>query len=175
MAAFILGFELSSFPAIFWGPALIIAGLGFLNDIFDFSPKWRLLFQVVAGGIFALGALNHQGLHTNGVLVVGGMVLATIFIVGTANFYNFMDGINGIAGISGIVGFGLLSLYLDLAAADSSLKFLTINLAIACAGFLIFNIPRARVFMEMGAASYWASFSGGWWLCCPTAFWILSA
>ena len=91
---------------------VIIAGLGFLNDIFDFSPKLRLLFQLVAGGIFALGALNYQGLHWNGVLVAGGMALATIYIIGTANFYNFMDGINGIAGISGIVGFGLLALTL---------------------------------------------------------------
>ena len=52
------------------------------------------------------------------------MVLAVIYIAGTANFYNFMDGINGIAGITGIVGFGLLGFYLDITDVHSSLKIL---------------------------------------------------
>ena len=67
--------------------------------------------------------------------------------MGTANFYNFMDGINGIAGTTGIVGFGLLALYLDIMSGSLPLKVLAICMSLACAAFLPFNMPRARVFM----------------------------
>jgi Fuc2NAc and GlcNAc transferase len=147
LGAFVLVSALASFPPIFWGPVVFIAVIGFLNDILDFSPKLRLPFQVAAGGVFAIGALNNPMLNLSGFFLVAWIVLATIFIVGTANFYNFMDGINGIAAISGIVGFGLLALYLDITDGNSPLKLLALGLATACAGFLPFNFPGAKVFM----------------------------
>ena len=71
----------------------------------------------------------------------------SIFVVGTANFFNFMDGINGIAAITGVVGFGLLSFYSITADLPLSHSVLSICIALSCLGFLPFNIPKARVFM----------------------------
>ncbi len=75
------------------------------------------------------------------------LILLSIFIVGTANFYNFMDGINGIAGITGVVGFGLLSYYAYISGHKASIFTLSICISLACLGFLPFNMPKARVFM----------------------------
>ena len=77
--------------------------------------------------------------------------LIFIFLIGTANFYNFMDGINGIAGLSGVIGFGLLGLYTlyrpNPDPFQTPLSLLSICIALACLGYLPFNMPRARVFM----------------------------
>ena len=74
-------------------------------------------------------------------------------MIGTANLYNFMDGINGIAGFSGVIGFGLLGVYTlyrpvhDVFTFQTPLSLLSICIALACLGYLPFNMPRARVFM----------------------------
>lgn len=71
----------------------------------------------------------------------------SVFVVGTANYYNFMDGIDGIAGITGIVAFGLIALFGALSGANESLLILAGCIGFACLGFLPFNMLKARVFM----------------------------
>ncbi len=75
------------------------------------------------------------------------ILLAAVFIVGTANFYNFMDGIDGIAGITGIVGFSLMAFFTCFSANNPILSTLAMGIALACIGFLPFNILKGRVFM----------------------------
>jgi Fuc2NAc and GlcNAc transferase len=75
------------------------------------------------------------------------MFLLSVFIVGTANYYNFMDGINGIASITGAIGFGLLSFYSYSFIENPTMAILSLCLSLCCLGFLPFNFPRARVFM----------------------------
>ena len=58
-----------------------------------------------------------------------------------------MDGIDGIAGITGVVGFALTAGFSKIAEVDGSLFFLSLAMSAACAGFLPFNLPKARVFM----------------------------
>jgi len=147
LAASILVSASTSLPLFFWVPAACMAFMGLLTDIYDFSPKVRLSFQFAAGGIVAAGVLDSQVPHLNDIDIAIVAILAIIYIVGTANFYNFMDGINGIAGITGMVSFGLLAVYIDMTANYLSFKVLAISLLFACAGFLPFNIPNARVFM----------------------------
>jgi Fuc2NAc and GlcNAc transferase len=70
-----------------------------------------------------------------------------VHLVGTANFFNFMDGINGIAGLSGVAGFVLLAWHGIFTGASPALNWLALGTAVACGGFLPFNLPRAQVFM----------------------------
>jgi Fuc2NAc and GlcNAc transferase len=62
-----------------------------------------------------------------------------------------MDGINGIAGLSGVIGFGLLGLHnlyrTPPDAFQTALSLLSVCVALACLGYLPFNMPRSRVFM----------------------------
>jgi Fuc2NAc and GlcNAc transferase len=75
------------------------------------------------------------------------LVPGVLFVAGTANFFNFMDGINGIAACSGLVAFTLLALFAALSGADAGMMWFCGAMAAACAGFLPFNVPKARVFM----------------------------
>ena len=75
------------------------------------------------------------------------LLIWTVFIVGTGNFYNFMDGINGIAGITGIIGFGLLSGYIFMHDGHAVLSTLALCMSLSCLGFLPLNMPTAKVFM----------------------------
>ena len=140
---FVVSAVFASAPASFWLPATCLAMVSFFDDRLDLSPKARLVFQFGAAAIVVLGA---------GLIEISFLSLIVIsfwlfFIVGTANFYNFMDGINGIAGITGVVGFGLTAAFIRMSDVDSTLFFLSLAMSAACAGFLPFNLPKARVFM----------------------------
>jgi Fuc2NAc and GlcNAc transferase len=135
-------------PARFWLPATFLALFSFLGDKVELSPKFRLPVQFIAALILLLMPLFSK---SSAVLFPFPfplcLLLFAIFIVGTANFYNFMDGINGIAGITGVVGFGLLAFSAYLSGIDSPFVTLAICIALACVGFLPFNMLSGKVFM----------------------------
>jgi UDP-N-acetylmuramyl pentapeptide phosphotransferase/UDP-N-acetylglucosamine-1-phosphate transferase len=120
-------------------------------------------------------------------LVVGsifcGVGFRTVFIVGTANYYNFMDGINGIAGITGLLGFALLAAYVNLIEGSVAVTGVAVCLSLAWLGFLPLNMPKARVFMgDIGSILLGSAFAGLIWLAAVLgvlagwfgAFWVES-
>lgn len=132
-------------PLLFWLPPAGLAVLSLVGDRREISPKVRLAAQFLLACLALLAVLPWQGMSS---LVL--MAVLAVFVTGTANFYNFMDGINGIAGLTGLVAFGFLAWF---AARHGCLchppaaALLCAGLALACAGFLPFNLPRARTFM----------------------------
>jgi len=155
LAAFLFVAIVSGVSLGFWAPAAFFALIGFLTDIYDFSPKVRLAIQFLAAlvfvmlGIFLEFPFSFPSIVSDLSPLIRLLYLLffSVFIVGTANFYNFMDGINGIAGITGIVAFGLVAFYVDIMRDEPLLRTLCISVSGACFGFLPFNMPRARVFM----------------------------
>lgn len=128
----------------FWISGLFLALVSFVGDRLEIRPRVRLVVQFGCGLVFLIGLMTVSDAHFMGYLLI---VPLSVFIVGTANFYNFMDGINGIAGITGVIGFLLLAVYGYGACADSVYIALSVAMACSCAGFLPFNVPRAKVFM----------------------------
>ena len=127
----------------FWIPAMLLSLVSFAGDRMEIRPELRLTVQFGCSLVFLAGLFDPgQG----GFIWLLALPLA-VFITGTANFYNFMDGINGIAGITGVVGFFLLAVFGHATGADSNHTILASVMAFACAGFLPFNVPNARVFM----------------------------
>jgi len=148
LAAFVLSSLVLKISASFWVPAIFLALFSFFGDKVDLSPNLRLPVQFIAALFLLAPLLFSDSLSILCPLPSGLWLLPlTVFIVGTANFYNFMDGINGIAGITGVVGFGLVAFYAYLSGVGSSFGTLAICMSLSCLGFLPFNIPRARVFM----------------------------
>jgi len=158
LVAFIFSSLILKIAFTFWVPAAFLALLSFWGDKFDLSPKIRLPLQFVAALIFVqlstvsyhLSALALFSLPQSAFFFLSSVlcfICLSVFIVGTANWYNFMDGINGIAGITGIVGFGLLAAFNVLYVGDSRFSALSICIAFSCLGFLPFNFPKAKVFM----------------------------
>lgn len=144
LVAFVVGSVILDIPKTFWISATVLALVSFVGDRLDIKPKIRLLIQFFCGLIFLIGLLHYQESPKAMFFLVLPLL---VFVVGTANFYNFMDGINGIAGITGVVGFLLLSVYGTMIAADPKCISLSLVMTVACAGFLPFNYPRAKVFM----------------------------
>lgn len=75
-----------------------------------------------------------------------GGVLAAIGIIWSANLFNFMDGIDGIAGVETAFVTGLGGSFL-LLAGSNGLGVLSLVIAGASLGFLVWNWPPARIFM----------------------------
>jgi len=132
-------------PATVWIPALLISVLGLVDDRIDLSMFGRLLVHLACALVVIFGEGDDLDQFLPAALLWG--MVGAVFVVGTANTFNFMDGINGMAGIIAIVAFGLLTVYGH--SMDVSQPYLVLNLCIvfACAGFLPFNLPRAKVFM----------------------------
>jgi Fuc2NAc and GlcNAc transferase len=126
-------------------PALLIAAVGFADDLKPTSWRLRLLVQLAAAASvmmwidfpqFPIYGLSLSAGFLGGALGVFALLLIT-------NVYNFMDGIDGIAiseavfvcgAVIVLTGFGGDSLPLQVLLAAS-------------AGFLFINFPPAKVFM----------------------------
>jgi Fuc2NAc and GlcNAc transferase len=158
LAAFFVCSIALSIPKSFWISAAILSLFSLWGDQSEIRPKVRLLFQSAAGVILLTGILREGG---GGFTVYALMPLMLVFVVGTTNFYNFMDGINSIAGITGIIGFGLIGFYALNIGNSSSLSTLAVCMSLSCAGFLPFNVPKAKVFMgDVGSILLGFVFSG---------------
>lgn len=158
LAAFIVAGLTLRIPTTFLFAAILVSAVSFYGDYFRISVKFRLVVQLIAASVLLLPLLPrlaaHYDLSTFGFspfIFFLILPLIFLFLIGTANFYNFMDGINGIAGLSGAIAFGLMGAYtLNRPSPDSfqtALSLLSIGIALACLGYLPFNMPRARVFM----------------------------
>jgi Fuc2NAc and GlcNAc transferase len=158
LAAFIMAGLTLRIPTTFLFAGILISAVSFYGDYIRISVKFRLVFQAISALMLLfplLPRLSAQYAESalNGSPLLFLLILAAmfLFLIGTANFYNFMDGINGIAGLSGAIGFGLLGLAtLYRPSSDpfqTPLSLLSLCIALACVGYLPFNMPRARVFM----------------------------
>lgn len=172
LAAFIMAGLTLRIPTTFLFAAILISAVSLFGDYFRISVRFRLVVQGVSACIFlfpllprltAHYALSNFGFSPFIFFLI--LPLIFIFLIGTANFYNFMDGINGIAGLSGVIGFGLLGVYTLYRpppdALQTSLSLLAVCIALACLGYLPFNMPRSRVFMgDVGSVLLGFVFAG---------------
>ena len=117
------------------GGLALVAGVGWWDDHRPL-PAWpRLLAHVLAGT--ALAAAAHGWGAGAGIVA---LVLVGVPVV--VNAWNFMDGIDTLA-----TGQALLCAVAVAVAGGADALPLAVVLAGACAGFLPFNRPRARIFL----------------------------
>ncbi len=135
------------------GLTLIIAGfiialLGFLDDHGHINALVRLAihFLVAIGVVFSLGGFSEVTIFHGFELGFVANIIAVLFLVWLLNLYNFMDGINGIASVEAITTTASMAiLYLLL---HTSLNSDILWLLSACVfGFLLWNFPKAKIFM----------------------------
>ena len=132
--------ESNLFYALLFGAVISI--VSFFDDIYELSPKLRLIIQatVAIGGLYFLGGFETL---TFGIFDIQNPILTNVFaffmIIWFINLYNFLDGINGYAGseavflaLAGFVLFG-------------GNHFLVLGVAVL--GFLYWNWNKAKIFM----------------------------
>ena len=143
-----LGYLTPSIGIIVIVAGFIIALLGFLDDHGHINALVRLAihFMVAIGVVVALGGFTEVTIFNGLQLGFVANIIAVLFLVWLLNLYNFMDGINGIASIEAITAtVSIGSIYLlSSFYLSSQVLFL---LAACTAGFLLWNFPKARIFM----------------------------
>jgi UDP-GlcNAc:undecaprenyl-phosphate GlcNAc-1-phosphate transferase len=124
------------------GGAAVALALGLWDDRFGMRPSVKMLGQATAAVmIIAGGALPSLGLPT-GVEAA----LALVGLIALMNAVNFLDNMNGMVGglaPIALVGFALTS----MARGANGVAAAQLAIAGACAGFLPWNFPRARIFL----------------------------
>lgn len=153
-----------------WIGSLIICGSMLIDDVYGLKPIQKFLFQflavvaIVASGIGIETLPNPLGgapLNLNSIYIpiitYHGIVyhfslwsdlLTLIWLVGMMNIINFVDGVDGLAG--GVSFIGVVTIFflsIRLVSPQPQTALLAITLAGAIAGFLVWNLPPAKIFM----------------------------
>ncbi|WP_367606614.1 glycosyltransferase family 4 protein [Legionella sp. W05-934-2] len=158
--------------------ALLIAALGFVDDRYQLSAKFRLTCQIIVFSIFLywllvgplLGSLMPHFVNEKAgyLLFVG---FSYLFLIWMTNLYNFMDGIDGIAAAEAL--FFLLSItffYHD--RLFFPLAELTWMLCPLLIGFFVWNFPKAKLFMGDVGSSFLGAFIAMVSLYLATISWV---
>ncbi len=129
----------------------IIFITGFLDDIYDLKPKYKLLGQTLAAlVVIVFGGISLKGFALpflpETISYIISIVVTIVWIVGITNAVNLIDGLDGLcAGISIIVLATISITSLHFGRTDISS--FSLLLAGAIGGFLVYNFHPATIFM----------------------------
>ena len=133
------------------GTIILISGL--IDDLKGLSPKFKILFQLLAGLCLVLGdvkvdfvtnpfTINNQLIYLNWLSIP----ITIFWVVGITNTLNLIDGLDGLA--AGVAMISSLSLMFVAGKFGYATVILTSAIvAGACLGFLPFNFNPAKIFM----------------------------
>jgi UDP-N-acetylmuramyl pentapeptide phosphotransferase/UDP-N-acetylglucosamine-1-phosphate transferase len=131
--------------------AVLVAAVSFVDDLRPLPAMPRLVAHI--GGAILLTLAGVQAGDTS-------LILAFIYVILLTNVYNFMDGIDGLAASQAIIA----GIAMAVAGTLTTNALVTVSgglLAAASAGFALYNVPPARMFMgDVGSTFLGFSFAG---------------
>jgi Fuc2NAc and GlcNAc transferase len=134
------------------GAGSLVALVGWLDDLGHVAARWRLVAHSLAAiwALYWLGEVPVVGVF--GLELGRGWIwqgVAIVYVIWLVNLYNFMDGIDGIAGIEAVtvaIGIVIVILVSGRGVESAPSSFAAI-LAASALGFLVWNFPKAWIFM----------------------------
>ena len=122
---------------------LATAAFGLVDDVLSLKASTKLIMQITVASVLLFFGLR---LHWTGSLV-GDSMLTLFWIVGITNAFNLLDNMDGLcAGTTLVAGlFLVLGMFHQTGATPSAL-YLAVLLG-ATAGFLVYNVHPASIFM----------------------------
>lgn len=137
-----------------FGPSLFLAAVvvlvtGIMDDAVNLRPRWKLLGQTIAAAILVAGGLTVKRLWLFGFTVELGWLsfaFSLVWLVGSMNSINMLDGLDGLASTLGLV-ISLTLAWIAWLSGNQSLSLISLALAGALAGFLVFNFPPASIYL----------------------------
>ena len=135
----------------------ILAWVGWRDDIYSLSPKFRFLVQglIAIISMLVMGYFKVVRIPMFGDVDLGiiGIVITFLWIIGLINAYNFMDGIDGMAG--GVaLGAGLCWMLLSSNVHNLFVFWVALSIAASSLGYLGHNWPPAKIFMGDVASTF---------------------
>lgn len=141
--------------------SVIIAVLGFLDDLKPKKALIKFLVQIIAASIPVLTGVRIYAISNP---FTGMMMqlpiwfsygLSIFWIVGVTNAVNLIDGLDGLAaGVSSIAALALVSILLMQHYTNVTMLIFAAALAGSCFGFLPFNFNPAKTFMGDTGATF---------------------
>lgn len=167
-----VAWAMGSFEAVFEGSteplglvlaAVLIAGVGVIDDLRDVSAPAKLAGMVVAASVLVISGISILVFRVPfaGVFVLStdwSYLLSVLWVVGMANAINLIDGLDGLAGGIVAIAAGTFFLYAHQLGGEGLLTpgnigpLIAIVVLGACLGFLPHNIHPAKIFMGDGGA-----------------------
>lgn len=151
IAPFMEGFVASEFIGLLAG-CVIISILGFLDDVYQLSPKIRIFFQLLAALIVVFSGTTIEWISwpwsESGLISLStlGNFISVLWIVGLTNAVNFLDGLDGLAtGVATIASISFM--VISFLFGPPVVVVLAAILAGSCLGFLPHNFSPAKIFM----------------------------
>jgi UDP-N-acetylmuramyl pentapeptide phosphotransferase/UDP-N-acetylglucosamine-1-phosphate transferase len=130
--------------------ALLVASVSFVDDLRPLPAAPRLVTHILGAAMLTLAGIQNPELFP----------LAFVYITLVTNVYNFMDGIDGLATAQAIIAGTALAIA-GVFVANPVIATAGGLLAAASAGFLVYNLPPARMFMgDVGSTFLGFSFGG---------------
>lgn len=113
-------------------------GMGFVDDLNNFSPIFKLVFQILCALLFIFSN-DHIATSDN---IFLNSLLTIVWVVGIMNSINMLDNMDGItSSVSLIIGLALTSL------SHNSDTFILLALLASLSAFLIWNWNPAKMYM----------------------------
>ena len=144
--------------------ALVMLGLGVIDDLYDLDWMTKLAGQLLIAGFLAWSSLQITSLPIGpggGIILFSSnmsLIVTVLAVVLVMNAVNFIDGLDGlVAGVTIIAGtvFFIYSYLLSIDTAQTAFNLASLVMAVllgATVGFLPFNWHPAKIFMGDGGA-----------------------
>jgi UDP-GlcNAc:undecaprenyl-phosphate GlcNAc-1-phosphate transferase len=145
--------------------ALIVLGIGFVDDTRALGPRIKLLGQALAVGVLYAGGIRIQGFDVLGlaielghpsltvalwgqtfVLAVPSLLVTLFWFLGCMNIWNLIDGMDGLASGVGLLVSATLAL-VAIHNQNMGVAVMAAALAGGLAGFLLYNWHPACIFL----------------------------
>ncbi len=122
----------------------LIAGFGFVDDLLSLKASTKLIVQVIVASLLLFFGYRLDWTTSQ----IGDAMLTLFWIVGITNAFNLLDNMDGLcAGTTLIAGAFLLAALAGGGAADGAPTLYLAALLGATAGFLVYNIHPASIFL----------------------------
>ncbi len=143
--------------------AVVIYGVGFIDDVREVSAPAKVAGMVLAGSVLSIAGVSlvFFRIPFAGFLVLTpdlSALITVLWVIGMANVVNLVDGLDGLA--TGIVGIAALAFFIytqqladnDLVRSTNPAPLVAVAVFGVCLGFLPHNFHPARTFMGDGGA-----------------------
>jgi len=135
------------------GPAVVIGVIGLWDDIKNLHPLPRFIGQSIAGVVVASFLILTNNLGNPTGLTLLDFFITVLWIVGICNSINFFDNLDG--GAAGTTAISAIAIsILTLSNGQTFLAALSLVVAGATLGFLIWNKSPARIYMGDAGALF---------------------
>lgn len=123
--------------------ALLLFVFGLIDDWLELSVMMKFLFQILGVSLLVLFGIKTRIVYIGDFL---NLIITFVWVLGITNAFNHLDVMDGVAAVTaGLAGAGFFAI--SLLQGDSQAMILALALIGAAAGFLLFNLPPAKIYM----------------------------